>query len=65
RLVFKPSRSNRMLESLILSESVVNSRWFLRTSIVLFMNKVMFFKDKLLMVRCFIIIVVSFYLSLP
>ncbi|KIJ57671.1 hypothetical protein HYDPIDRAFT_34892 [Hydnomerulius pinastri MD-312] len=38
---------NRMAESLILFESVVNSRWFLRTSIILFLNKIDVFKNKL------------------
>ncbi|KAG1721024.1 heterotrimeric G protein alpha subunit [Suillus lakei] len=38
---------NRMQESLILFESIINSRWFLRTSIILFLNKVDIFKNKL------------------
>ncbi|KAH6897831.1 heterotrimeric G-protein alpha subunit, GPA3-like protein [Coprinopsis sp. MPI-PUGE-AT-0042] len=38
---------NRMAESLILFESVINSRWFLRTSIILFLNKIDVFKNKL------------------
>ena len=38
---------NRMMESLVLFDSVVNSRWFMRTSIVLFLNKVDLFKEKL------------------
>ncbi|KAI9454674.1 G-protein alpha subunit [Lactarius psammicola] len=38
---------NRMAESLVLFESVVNSRWFLHTSIVLFLNKIDVFKTKL------------------
>src|ERR1700730_11650959 len=38
---------NRMMESLVLFDSVVNSRWFMRTSIILFLNKVDLFKDKL------------------
>jgi guanine nucleotide-binding protein G(i) subunit alpha len=38
---------NRMIESLILFESVINSRWFLRTSIILFLNKIDVFKQKL------------------
>lgn len=38
---------NRMLESLVLFDSVVNSRWFVRTSIILFLNKVDLFKQKL------------------
>lgn len=36
-----------MAESLVLFESVINSRWFLRTSIVLFLNKTDVFKAKL------------------
>ncbi|KAG1859028.1 heterotrimeric G protein alpha subunit [Suillus subalutaceus] len=39
---------NRMQESLILFESVVNSRWFLDTFIILFLNKIDVFKKKLL-----------------
>jgi guanine nucleotide-binding protein subunit alpha len=38
---------NRMMESLVLFDSVVNSRWFMRTSIVLFLNKVDLFRAKL------------------
>lgn len=38
---------NRMMESLVLFDSVVNSRWFMRTSIILFLNKVDLFKSKL------------------
>jgi guanine nucleotide-binding protein G(i) subunit alpha len=38
---------NRMQESLVLFESVINSRWFLRTSIILFLNKIDIFKLKL------------------
>jgi guanine nucleotide-binding protein G(i) subunit alpha len=42
---------NRMAESLVLFESVINSRWFLRTSIILFLNKIDVFKSKLPKVR--------------
>lgn len=35
------------MESLVLFDSVVNSRWFSRTSIILFLNKVDLFKAKL------------------
>ena len=35
----------------MLFESIVNSRWFLRTSIILFMNKVDLFKLKIPRVR--------------
>ncbi len=38
---------NRMMESLVLFDSVVNSRWFMRTSIILFLNKVDLFRSKL------------------
>jgi guanine nucleotide-binding protein G(i) subunit alpha len=38
---------NRMVESLVLFDSVVNSRWFMRTSIILFLNKVDLFRVKL------------------
>src|ERR1700728_3403374 len=38
---------NRMMESLVLFDLVVNSRWFMRTSIILFLNKVDLFKVKL------------------
>ncbi len=36
-----------MMESLVLFDSIVNSRWFMRTSIILFLNKVDLFKAKL------------------
>ena len=36
-----------MTESLVLFESVINSRWFLRTSIILFLNKIDLFRVKL------------------
>ncbi|KAH7921865.1 guanine nucleotide binding protein, alpha subunit [Leucogyrophana mollusca] len=38
---------NRMAESLLLFESVVNSQWFRRTSIILFLNKMDLFESKL------------------
>ncbi|KAF7359989.1 Guanine nucleotide-binding protein subunit alpha [Mycena venus] len=38
---------SRLRESLYLFESVINSRWFLRTSVILLMNKIMEFKRKL------------------
>ena len=40
-----------MLESLVLFESVINSRWFLWTSIILFLNKIDVFRHKLPKVR--------------
>ena len=41
---------NRMEESLTLFGSIVNSAWFTRTSIVLFLNKIDIFRKKLLTV---------------
>ncbi|KAI8150348.1 guanine nucleotide binding protein, alpha subunit [Fennellomyces sp. T-0311] len=41
------SKQNRMMESLVLFESVVNSRWFLRTSVILFLNKIDLFVTKM------------------
>ncbi|KAF8957625.1 heterotrimeric G-protein alpha subunit, GPA3-like protein [Flammula alnicola] len=47
QVLLEEKSQNRMLESLILFESVINSRWFLRTSIILFLNKIDVFKSKL------------------
>ncbi|CAO3666739.1 unnamed protein product [Umbelopsis vinacea] len=45
--LLEASGQNRMLESLVLFESVINSRWFLRSSIIFFLNKVDVFKVKI------------------
>lgn len=42
---------NRMAESLVLFDSIINSRWFLRTSIILFLNKIDIFRSKVKKVR--------------
>ncbi|CAZ82187.1 unnamed protein product [Tuber melanosporum] len=47
QVLLEESNQNRMMESLVLFDSVVNSRWFVRTSIILFLNKVDLFKTKL------------------
>ncbi|KAH9049032.1 G-protein alpha subunit [Lactarius hengduanensis] len=47
QVLLEERNQNRMAESLTLFEAVINSRWFLRTSIILFLNKVDVFKDKL------------------
>ncbi|KAG9308579.1 heterotrimeric G protein alpha subunit [Chiua virens] len=47
QVLLEEKNQNRMAESLILFESVINSRWFLRTSIILFLNKIDVFKTKL------------------
>lgn len=38
---------NRFQESLVLFDNIVNSRWFSRTSVVLFLNKIDLFAEKL------------------
>ncbi|CAO3591864.1 unnamed protein product [Absidia cylindrospora] len=50
QVLLEESQQNRMLESLSLFESIINSRWFLHTSIMLFLNKVDIFKLKV--ARC-------------
>ncbi|KAJ9121548.1 guanine nucleotide-binding protein subunit alpha [Naganishia vaughanmartiniae] len=47
QVLLEESGQNRMQESLILFESVINSRWFLRSSVILFLNKIDVFKMKL------------------
>ncbi|KAH9020250.1 guanine nucleotide binding protein, alpha subunit [Lactarius deliciosus] len=47
QVLLEDGNQNRMAESLALFESVVNSQWFLHTSIILFLNKIDIFKDKL------------------
>lgn len=39
---FTSESINRMQEALVLFDSICNSRWFVRTSIILFLNKVSF-----------------------
>lgn len=40
QVLLEESGQNRMAESLVLFESVINSRWFMRTSVILFLNKI-------------------------
>ncbi|KIO15522.1 hypothetical protein M407DRAFT_34892 [Tulasnella calospora MUT 4182] len=47
QVLLENKEQTRMTGSLILFESVVNSRWFLRTSVILFLTKVDVFKRKL------------------
>lgn len=47
QVLLEEKGQNRMVESLVLFESIINSRWFLRTSIILFLNKTDVFKNKL------------------
>lgn len=45
--LYEDESVNRMQESLVLFDSICNSRWFVRTSIILFLNKIDLFKEKL------------------
>ncbi|KAH9067976.1 G-protein alpha subunit [Lactarius deliciosus] len=47
QVLLEEKSQNRMAESLVLFDSVINSRWFLRASIILFLNKIDVFKNKL------------------
>lgn len=47
QVLLEENTQNRLEESLTLFESVVNSRWFSRTSVVLFLNKIDIFASKL------------------
>ncbi|KAL8286967.1 hypothetical protein RQP46_003973 [Phenoliferia psychrophenolica] len=40
--------SNQMQEALMLFDSICNSQWFVKTSIILFLNKVDIFKERIL-----------------
>jgi guanine nucleotide-binding protein G(i) subunit alpha len=50
QVLLEVNTMNRMEESLQLFGSIVNSAWFTRTSIVLFLNKIDIFRKKLLTV---------------
>jgi guanine nucleotide-binding protein G(i) subunit alpha len=47
QFLLEESSQNRMLETLVLFDSVVNSRWFAKTSVILFLNNVREFMLKL------------------
>ncbi|KAJ7731585.1 heterotrimeric G-protein alpha subunit, GPA3-like protein [Mycena maculata] len=47
RVLEEEGRVNRMHESLYLFESIINSQWFLHTSVILFLTKIEVFKKKL------------------
>lgn len=44
---YEDDSTNRMKESLLLFDEICNSRWFTETSIILFLNKVDLFKEKI------------------
>lgn len=45
--LLEAKNTNRLTESLVLFNSIVHSQWFVRTSIVLFLNKMDVFKKKI------------------
>lgn len=47
QVLLEENSQNRLEESLTLFDSVINSRWFARTSIVLFLNKIDVFAEKI------------------
>ncbi|PVU93978.1 hypothetical protein BB561_002914 [Smittium simulii] len=47
QVLLEEYRHNRMDESLQLFSNIVNSKWFLRSSIILFLNKIDVFKEKI------------------
>ncbi|ORZ33541.1 guanine nucleotide-binding protein G(o) subunit alpha-like protein [Catenaria anguillulae PL171] len=46
--LFEDESQNRMKESLQLFSSICNSRWFTKTSMILFLNKIDLFREKIL-----------------
>lgn len=46
QMLYEDDSVNRMQEALNLFDSVSNSRWFVKTSIILFLNKIDLFKEK-------------------
>ncbi|KAJ7609899.1 G protein alpha-subunit [Roridomyces roridus] len=47
QMLYEDTTVNRMQEALTLFESIVNSRWFVKTSIILFLNKIDLLAEKL------------------
>jgi len=46
QMLYEDESVNRMQEALTLFDSICNSRWFVKTSIILFLNKIDLFADK-------------------
>lgn len=46
QMLYEDESVNRMQEALNLFDSICNSRWFTKTSIILFLNKIDLFKEK-------------------
>ncbi|KAE9554521.1 hypothetical protein FO519_002277 [Halicephalobus sp. NKZ332] len=47
QVLFEDETTNRMVESMRLFESICNSRWFINTSMILFLNKKDLFMEKI------------------
>ncbi|KAH8800597.1 G protein alpha-subunit [Flagelloscypha sp. PMI_526] len=47
QMLYEDETVNRMQESLTLFDSICNSQWFTKTNIILFMNKIDLFEEKL------------------
>lgn len=47
QVLLEDSNQNKMMESLVLFDSVVNSRWFMRTSVILLLCNVALFRQKI------------------
>lgn len=47
QMLYEDESVNRMQEALTLFDSICNSRWFVKTSIILFLNKIDLFMEKL------------------
>ncbi|SCU99463.1 LADA_0H19922g1_1 [Lachancea dasiensis] len=47
QMLFEDERVNRMHEAIMLFDTLLNSRWFINTPFILFLNKTDIFKDKL------------------
>ncbi|GBE80515.1 Guanine nucleotide-binding protein subunit alpha [Sparassis crispa] len=47
QMLYEDESVNRMQEALTLFDSICNSRWFIKTSIILFLNKIDLFAEKL------------------
>lgn len=47
QVLFEDESTNRMIESMRLFESICNSRWFINTSMILFLNKKDLFAEKI------------------
>lgn len=48
QMLYEDQHTNRMVESLELFEDIVNSKWFEKTSVILFLNKKDLFEEKIL-----------------